>query len=526
MVTPLIGIVSAEQPIMDDVYEPNFDSGVGVQPGHTIYYDIDAFDLPAEMLGNLTQPDMVGNQLYIKVMSVENDFEYNSTLTGTFIRFGVGMIFTKNTAITYGEGLTAISAVIPAGSATPAAGVGAAPFFFDGPPCFFALNSNWSLHTMTLQYLGFTVTQDTNTFNASLTGITGTMDGTWRKSDGLLTSFEIDNLNWTEFDATGIHVAISLNKVELRELPVEVSDEIEMKLTVADMTHSGTGEDYTSYMKDELDNIAGNMSLYEGLVMGKAVIAETEGLYYTANMYVYNETTTNLEHQIDVVFNAFMPTIQIVEPPLYDPIIFITGFKDMFTQAVDMYYNEYAVSPAITPDWDIYQGVMKLGAYLVDFGLDTMMDISPPPEDEVTIHTANINVGFETNGQYKYFRQSASVDIEENATWAYTIPIKNPNAVYTHYTRTKVTEQIWMAYHETGVFAGLGMKMSMTQSGRISGVTESFTVNVNMRMLNPDYNPPDPLATGGFIPGFTWLVAIPAVMATAATVAVVRKRRK
>ncbi|MHA1355478.1 MAG: hypothetical protein ACTSR1_09930 [Candidatus Heimdallarchaeota archaeon] len=52
----------------------------------------------------------------------------------------------------------------------------------------------------------------------------------------------------------------------------------------------------------------------------------------------------------------------------------------------------------------------------------------------------------------------------------------------------------------------------------------SITVEFDFKLVNPNYNPPDPIGRG-FIPGFTWAIAIPALIGVAAFALFARKRK-
>ncbi|MHA1212701.1 MAG: hypothetical protein ACTSSH_09590, partial [Candidatus Heimdallarchaeota archaeon] len=93
-----------------------------------------------------------------------------------------------------------------------------------------------------------------------------------------------------------------------------------------------------------------------------------------------------------------------------------------------------------------------------------------------------------------------------------------------------VFEEGWIGYAEDGILAGLRMNLDVnveltTEYASLSPISAgTISIIFDFKLVNPDYNPPDPLG-GGILPGFTWLVSIPAILSVAAIGAIIRKRK-
>jgi len=258
------------------------------------------------------------------------------------------------------------------------------------------------------------------------------------------------------------------------------------------------------------------MASLEGKTMLRFVVNEVYGMYYTCSIYAYNMDTDQLEKitDEDIYFNGFFGSIQTVEPPKYDDL--------------NHEFNPSGMGPVITPDWDIYEGYMELGNTLLGVYINEILTIVDPPEDEVVINTVEPTFGFQSKRGYYYFQQAFDLDVDVNMTDAVT-PALGINGIFNTGIQGVMNEKAYMAFHESGVFAGLRMEATVdvtlydatSYTGFPAGNVE---INIDFKIRNPDYNPPDAYG-GGFIPGFEWLVAIPAIMGVAAIAAISRKRK-
>ncbi|HUT80204.1 MAG TPA: hypothetical protein VMZ29_03300, partial [Candidatus Bathyarchaeia archaeon] len=144
MVTPIlanIGPTNISAPTYD---AKDYGDTALVQAGTTIKYTINSLTLPT--MPNVTITGLSGNQLYVKVMAVQDDYEFNPLVTGTMIWYGLGLILTKDVSVTIGEGFTAIDLILPTGAATPAIVQSGIPHFNGSNPAFFFLDNNWAEH--------------------------------------------------------------------------------------------------------------------------------------------------------------------------------------------------------------------------------------------------------------------------------------------------------------------------------------------------------------------------------------------
>ena len=88
-----------------------------------------------------------------------------------------------------------------------------------------------------------------------------------------------------------------------------------------------------------------------------------------------------------------------------------------------------------------------------------------------------------------------------------------------------VEEKGWMAFSSTGILAGARLQLDLSASVEVDTSTfGTAVVNFDFKLRNPNYDPPDPIG-GGIIPGFTWFVAIPALIGAAAVGLIIRKRK-
>ncbi len=515
MLTPAISILSATVP-EEEYFVPNdIDSTVGVISGDTLFYNIEQLVLPPGVeIENVTLPDFADNKIIVKVMYVDNNYEFNSTHTGARIWYSVGFMFGQDETFDLDFSLLDTNIVIPKGAATPSIVIDGNPYFTnvgDGSPSLFFLNDDWADHKTNLESLGFVVTDSASELSATFTNGTGELTGTWRKSDGVLTDILFDDIIMSDMT-----LELSLDSKVNRPLGVSVGDQIEMTLETFDLEVTGSGDLYTSGINQtELSEVQATMASMEGKTMVRFVVNEVYGMYYTCSIYAYDIDTDTMKKVTDddIYFNGFFGSIQVAEPPKFD--------------SDDHDFNPSGMGPVVSPDWDIYEGYMILANTLLGVYINEILTIAGPPTDDAVITTIEPTFGFQSKRGYYYFQQSLDIDIEANL--AFTSIKLGINALYDTGIHATVNEKMYFAYHESGVFAGMRIEavidVTMYDSASSSGFPAgNVHVEIDFKLRNPDYNPPDAYG-GGFIPGFEWLIAIPALMSVA-VIGLVSKKRK
>jgi hypothetical protein len=527
ILTPVFAVNGVENNIAT-ITPQDMLSPVGVEAGHTIKYTINDVELPAAFsIPNITLPaDLSGHEVYVKVLDVDNSYQIEPTVSTVMVYFAVGLIFTDNVIVQIGEGITATSITIPSGAATPALG-------FSGLPhlnlttgyqfAMFCLNDDWALHQLFLESAGFTVTNDLEALTATIGDETAGAEMSWRKSDGILTDLMLADIDLIDFglNFTDASIDISLDNVELNDIDLAVDDEIILHADTAMLDITGSGELFsgieTFFSEPEslMDEIKDNDVM-------KFVITDVQGLFYEAELYAYDTDTQSLVKQNgSMVFCAFLGNMPISY--LNVPEIAQLG---NFTPLV---------GPVITPDWDIYGGYAIFAHALVNIYLEDLVDLITSEITTVTglpdFNTLKGTVSLTTNGNYYYFRQTFNLDLEMSLD-DFSIPTTMAAQEVTMdlLIDMSLREQGWIAYTSDGILAGMRMKVAMDMDidydlGGTTSPAGTMTMDMDMKLTNPDYIVPDPLAAGGIIPGYTWMIAIPAIFGVATVAVIIRKRK-
>ena len=517
MLTPLLTVIGSKNTV-DPVITPNtFGDDVGVTAGMTIKYDINELAFPA--IPNVTISDLAGNQLYVKVMSVE-DYDFGSGVIGKWINYGMGLMFLSDETITIGEGFTALDLVIPTGAATPAITSSGVPHFNGSySVTMFFLDDGWAVHELALEALGFTVDNGVDEFTATYGTDPNYMSATYRKSDGILTDLHIEDIYIMGMNYTDIIIDLSFNTYETKGLDLTVGQEIELVTDVAHLAIEGTGDIYSMLNQSAIASITDEVASMEGQTLLKYIITDVEGLYYTADFYAYDFVTESLIKAPETyLFCGFLGCIQMDQPPLWESGMVWT----------DIY------GPAITADYEIYTGYMVLLDTIVGVYLEDILEIIPMTSTATdfaySINTLDGSFGVDQKKGYFFITESldANVDIETVFSIA-PEGLFNPEVSPTIDISAVLGQEAWVAYSESGILAGFRVKADLdvtitSDLATISGMpTGTVSIDFDFKVINPDYNPPDPLK-GGIFPGFTWLIAIPALLGVAAIGLI--KRRK
>jgi len=509
VLSPIVGIYGATTPDTETITPDLYGDSVGVVAGHTIKYTINELTLPE--MDNLSFSNLAGNKLYIKVLAVA-DHEFDVGVNGDLIYYSMGLIFTTDVTLTIGEGITAFPFVIPSGSATPAISMTGVPHFnttIGYSPALFFLDDGWAFTNFALTSAGLTVTEDTTMLRAVGTGI----ELEWRKSDGILTDLLLDNVVTPFGDFTGLLVDISLDTVELKGISLTVGQEITLNADIANLDISTTGDIGTLLNASAITEIENEINVIEGNTFITYEILEVEGLFYEASVTMYDFVTHSLVAANNTyVFNAFMGNIPIGLSPIY---------LSKGPAVVD--FPVYA--PVITNDWDIYGGYMVLLNDIIDVYMSQVLSLAIDIPG-VTFNNIEGNAKVLEKDGYMYMQEEINIDLDASIS---DITLLSANYVPQETLEldlgVTIQEVGWMAYSSNGILAGTRVQLDIDASVELQSVNYgTISVYFDFKLRNPDYNPPDPIGSG-IIPGFTWLVAIPALIGAAAVGLIIRRRK-
>jgi len=515
MLSPALSVMGTSIQEQPQIVPQDFDSSIGVVAGDTLYYNIDQLVLPPEANPpNVTLPNFAGNTLYCKVMWVDETHEFAPGVEGTYINFALGMIFEEDETITVGEGLISTDYIIPAGSATPSVVLGAIPHwnstFGEGPALFF-INDDYADHSALLGAIGFTITDTADTFSATFVNGSGTISGTWRKSDGICTHLKYDNIYFMGTDMTGYTFEISFDSKEYNPLPISNGDVISFDVDIAEISVDGTGDLYASINQTVLSSVTSEADSLVGKTLMKIDVTDVKGCYYMADTYMYDSVTDTLvKNPTPTVFNGFFGSINVSNDPFYG-------------SASYSYSN--GIAPAITPDWRIYEGYMILGDTIVGVYMDELMEAIDPPADEIMFHTIEAGLALKEKRGFYYFQQAVNVQVENNLTYGTSIM---PEAIYDLGLIINIEQNGYLCYTETGIGAAIRIRatvdVELYDSATVASGTGTLSVDVDFKIRNPNYNPPE-IIRDNILPGFTWFIAIPTIIGLAALGAIIRRRR-
>ncbi|MHA1367325.1 MAG: hypothetical protein ACTSP5_13065, partial [Candidatus Heimdallarchaeota archaeon] len=183
-------------------------------------------------------------------------------------------------------------------------------------------------------------------------------------------------------------------------------------------------------------------------------------------------------------------------------------------------------APIITNDWDIFGGYMVLLHDIVDVYLDQVLDLLLDIPQVTFNNIEGVFQLLEKDG-YRYMQEEINIDLDATISDITLMSRSNfvPQATLSLEVGIILQEIGWLAYSSTGVIAGARTQINLDASVELEGTSYgTIGVNFDFKLRNPDYNPPDPISSG-LIPGFTWLVAIPALIGAAAVGLIIRRRK-
>ena len=339
---------------------------VGATPGTLVKYQVDSFYVDFDALtgepGLISYTgDFAGSTLYAKVINVGNeevtfwDPSTNSYVTTSdpIVDLAVGLIL-KN-AMTFNVNGSTVA--LPAGAGYPV------PFIFGSVTRFnvsswsgmgiipipLFLNSEWDTHEATVDLAdGVSAVRTTSEFIVSVNFQGGDIlfdgDLTWRLSDGLFTQAALTISNTTS-STTYLDFKVSLLNTQVVTVDLEVDTNATLSVDVASAQYAAYGD----AAGPETDEAFANFTATQGKDILKLQILETQGMYYKARTWVYDEPTDALVLEGDYWYHSFG-----VYP--FGPL---TGAEAMPFSMNGMVPRESTfLGPFSSPDMEIYEAWM------------------------------------------------------------------------------------------------------------------------------------------------------------------------
>ncbi len=295
---------------------------VGATPGTLVKYQVDSFYVNFDALtgepGLISYTgDLAGSILYAKVINVGNeevtfwDPSTNSYVTTSdpIVDLAAGLIL-KN-AITFNVNGSTVT--LPAGAGYPV------PFIFGSVTRFnvsswegmgilplpLYLNSEWDTHEATVDLAdGVSAVRTTSEFiiSVNMQGGDTLFDGdlTWRLSDGLFTQAAFSITNTTD-STTYIDFKVSLLDTQIITVDLLAGTNATLSVDVASAQYSATGD----AAGPDTDEAFANFTAMQGKDVFKLQILETQGMYYKARTWAYDEPTDALVLEGDYWYHSF-----------------------------------------------------------------------------------------------------------------------------------------------------------------------------------------------------------------------------
>lgn len=379
---------------------------VHAQPGATVWYEVDAFTLSANLLTEMEDEgsvdidiDLAGSDIFAKILWVgEVSDEYGNAAQVVDVimgaRLGAGQSIT---ALDPDEGdiITEITLPEGAGMFIPI-GVSMATDFsetlddmnMDRPwlPVPLYLSDDWAGHLLDLSGVEgvtpndgaeyFTVAVDIDDDEIVLNG-----NAEWRKSDGVLYSVNLhveDPADSTMY----IDFGFSLNEIESPTLlPISVGDVLTYGLESAawDGSFSGDfadGQEGFDEAKAEIEDFVGNDII-------QFTITDIEGLYYEADIHVYDEAIGGLVLEEEGVwFNGFSNPDTFFYALAFAAVFDIGAMPQLPTEyGIEQSVKDFGpgaeaipMGPVSVPDWEIYNSVSLTIEAILDQIEDAMLN--------------------------------------------------------------------------------------------------------------------------------------------------------
>ncbi|MEA2070152.1 MAG: hypothetical protein U9O98_02585 [Asgard group archaeon] len=537
LLTPIISF-AGKTPITTETNLKTPDSDMGVIPGETYYYWIDHLTIPENQLPeNISISDLSNNKLYVKVANIKE-----LSAEGTDVKrvdYLSGLILENEITVDIGEGIEAISMVLPVGSATPATMLSGTPFFnVSGLPMelgylypeIYFINLDFTDHETYFQNMGFDVTSTSEYLNVQKTGVSSEITMEWQKSTGRLTYLRIENDDFWGYNYTEGLLELTYHSMEFNDLGLNVGDEILMHADTANLDIDGSGDMYTlmeSYITEPEETIS-NM---EGNDLIKYTINDVDGICYNATPYLYDTTTQSLVKYSSLYMIGFYSlgtTIFEMSPMSTFTMEPFFGHSQEITQTYNTLFLLLMMKPAITPDWDIYAGQMLLFDTILNTYVDDLLDLIEE-SSQIGLDTIGGSLTLGEDDGYRFIQEEINLEMTTDLS----------ALIYDEASRleTSITADIslnsrsWISYSSTGILSGMRTINDIDIEASSSVAQQSTEIptgivnmDLEMKLMNPEYDSPDAFEGSGIIPGFTWLIAIPAIFFVSTIYIIYRKK--
>ena len=344
--------------------------------------------------GTALTGSIAGSSIFVKVMNNQTeqmdyfDGTLNRTgslpvvdITGGFMTGSQTQLFIPAVAETcdtytdyYGysyetctSGNPEIDFTLPAGSVLPLPVIfgTATQFGVDGTPTLvlplpLILNDDYALHEAVMNFVSdeiaanveadvsLSVENQDGFFALHLSGGNaqdgqGTIDAQWRKSDGLLESFDLDI---TGQGAEMFHIKIDLKEVNHHGLNLREGDKFSLTVNQAGFDYVVSGFPAEDDPSTDLDNLQGMLSDLTGLVLAEFVVLDIDGLWYEVSGSLYDADTDRMmsineltEGELDTVWMSGYGTLHMSSSTSTFGLAFAPTSETTYTDCFTDYYG-------------------------------------------------------------------------------------------------------------------------------------------------------------------------------------------